>query len=446
MKNGTKAVLLCLMSALISPQAHAAGYELLEQSANAVGQATAGVSTGYGDGSEVYFNPAAMSLLLRPAASAGIHFVVPKAKFRNQGSAYVPQLGGSSVAGANGPDGGGLNLVPNIYGVWKLSDTVSGGIGVNSPFGLSTKYDDNWVGRYHAIDSELMTVNINPAVSVKLGEGFSVGTGLQILYADAKLTNAIDFGTIGAATLGIPAASSLGLRPQQSDGFASVNGNDWGVGAGVGGVYAPSKDLRFGVSWRSKINLRLEGDTDFVVPANAMPLTGAGLFTHTGDEADVTLPESIAFGGAGDVSDGLTVFADAAWTRWTRFDQLTVKFDSPQPDSILPGNWNNTWRYALGARYLLDKDFVIRSGVAWDESPIADGEHRTPRVPDQDRFWIAAGIGYNLAPDVVLSVDYAHLFVRDSQTASLANATGAVLNGSWDLGVDLASVSVTTFF
>lgn len=426
--------------------AHAAGYELLEQSANAVGQATAGSSTGYGDGSEVYFNPAAMTSLSKDTASASLHFVIPSAKFRNQGSSYIPQLGSTPLSGSDGGDAGGVNLVPNVYGVWKLSDTYSAGLGINSPFGLKTEYDSDWVGRYHAVKSELTTVNINPAVAMKVDDSLSLGAGLQILYADAELTNAIDFGTIGVSALGLPTASALGLLPQHADGFGKIDGSDWGVGAGVGGTYSPAKGVRLGVNWRSRVKLHLEGNSEFTVPANALPLTQTGLFTNVDDGADVALPESINFGGAVDMSDVWTMYADATWTRWTRFDQLTVKFDSPQPDTTLLGNWNNTWRYALGTKYMLNSDWTLRSGVAWDASPIADGQHRSPRIPDQDRFWLSVGLGYNLTPHTVLSADYAHLFVRDANTTTLPNATGAVLNGTWDLGVDIASLNVTTFF
>ena len=47
-----------------------------------------------------------------------------------------------------------------------LGDRVRAGLGITAPFGLRTSYPDEWVGRYHAVDSELRTVNINPALAV----------------------------------------------------------------------------------------------------------------------------------------------------------------------------------------------------------------------------------------------------------------------------------------
>ncbi len=71
-------------------------------------------------------------------------------------------------------------------------------LGVNAPFGLETDYNDGWVGRYHALQTQLSTLNVNPTIAFEPIPGLSFGAGLQLQYADAKLSNAVDFGTIGA--------------------------------------------------------------------------------------------------------------------------------------------------------------------------------------------------------------------------------------------------------
>ncbi|MDZ8224960.1 outer membrane protein transport protein [Nostoc sp. ChiVER01] len=55
--------------------------------------------------------------------------------------------------------------LPNLYAAWSVSDRLKLGIGINVPFGLSSKYDSNWVGRYQAVESKLTTININPTVA-----------------------------------------------------------------------------------------------------------------------------------------------------------------------------------------------------------------------------------------------------------------------------------------
>src|SRR5262249_5863530 len=86
------------------------------------------------------------------------------------------------------------------------------GLSVNAPFGLSNEYSKDWVGRYHAIESTLETTNINPVVAVKPISWLSLGAGVQIQYIDAKLTRAIDFGSI-LTGLGVPGTSPFGSRP-----------------------------------------------------------------------------------------------------------------------------------------------------------------------------------------------------------------------------------------
>lgn len=432
---------------LSASNAFAAGYELLEQSGEGVGQAYAGVSTGLGDGSEVFFNPAAMTnLTAEDTLSLNTNFIAPHAKFKNEGSSYIPQLGGTAIGGNNGGDGGEFAVVPNLYWSHKFNDSLAFGFGLNSPFGLSSGYNDTWVGRYHAIKSELKIVNINPALAYKVNDMLSLGVNMQVMHADAQLTNAIDFGTIGVSTLGLATASRLGLLPQRADGLGKVDGDDWGVGMGLSALFTPSKDLRFGVNYRSKVDLNLEGSGKFTVPSNAAILTSTGAFTNTSATADVTLPESLGVGGAYDIDQSWTMFADATWVRWSRFQELRVKFGSVQPDSVQAENWNNTWRYSIGTRYTASKNWRFRTGFTWDQTPVPSSDYRTPRIPDNDRYWLAFGADYTLMDNVYVSLNYAHLFVPGAATSSLANATGAVLNGNWDLGVDIVGLELNAHF
>lgn len=136
------------------------------------------------------------------------------------------------LLGGNGGDGGVTKVIPNMYFSKKLSDRFTVGIGINAPFGLATEYDNTWVGRYHAIESDVLTVNINPAIAYKINENLSVGAGFSIQYLKAKLSNAIDFGTLNAIVK-LPVVLP-GLTPQLSDGFSSLDGDSWGVGYNLG--------------------------------------------------------------------------------------------------------------------------------------------------------------------------------------------------------------------
>ena len=109
-------------------------------------------------------------------------------------------------------DGGTLGLVPNLYFTMDLTEKLKYGFAITAPFGLATDYDRDWVGRYQAKESELVTVNINPSLAYKVNDSFSVGVGVSAEYAEATLSQAV------IAGIGVP------------DGFVEVKGDDWGYG------------------------------------------------------------------------------------------------------------------------------------------------------------------------------------------------------------------------
>ena len=244
-----------------------------------------------------------------------------------------------------------MRSLPAFYAGVPLPGGVSLGLGVNVPFGLETKYPGDWVGRYHAVKSELKTVNINPAVAWRPVPWLAAGAGFQAQYADGTLSNAVDFGTIGAAN-GIP-----GSVPGGQDGFARLNGDDWAYGWNVGAMVEPRAGTRLGVAYRSKIEHTLSGDVDFSGDdaGIADTIRGAtGAFTDSDASLGLTTPASLSFGLHQDVTDRLAVMGEAQWTDWSVFDELTIKFDNPaQPDSVTEEKWKDTWFLSLGTTYRL---------------------------------------------------------------------------------------------
>ena len=68
---------------------------------------------------------------------------------------------------------------------------LSVGLGLNAPFGLATEYDRDWVGRYHAVESDVKTLNINPSIAYKVDDHLSVGAGVSAQYIDATLSSMV---------------------------------------------------------------------------------------------------------------------------------------------------------------------------------------------------------------------------------------------------------------
>lgn len=431
--------------AVFSSASIAGGFALIEQSASQMGNAFAGGAAFANDASTIYFNPAGMTRL--PAQLVGgIHYVDPSAKF----DGTATDIFGGAVSGGNGSDTGQDGVVPNLYITAPLGNGLFAGLGINVPFGLSTEYDEDWKGRYHAIESEVTTVNFNPSLAYKVNNQLSVGAGVSLQYMDAKLTNAIDQGSLCAPTYlsleadGIlpPGASAAcaALTPQGADGFAKVEGDNWAGGYNVGILFEPSNSTRLGLSYRSKVKQTLRGNARF---RDTIPQFAAlGLFQNGNISASIDLPQSASLSAWHDVNSTWSVMADATWISWGNFDELRVEFDSVvQPDSVVDENWDDVMRYSVGVDYHMNSAWTFRGGVAYDETPIKDAEHRTPRIPGDDRTWVSVGFGYQINQSFGVDVGYAHLFVDDPKINHTATSAGNI-NGEYDADVNILSAQL----
>lgn len=417
---------------------HAAGFALVEQSVNGLGNAYAGSAAIAEDATTVFTNPAGMTQLSKTSFSAAIHAITPSAKFSDAGSVVT--------TGGDGGDAGGTNIVPNVYFVTDMGNNAKFGLGINAPFGLSTKYDDGWRGRYHAVESEVTTININPAVAFSTDYALSFGFGVNIQYMDATLTNAVDFGTICQqlenATLVPPGTCSplgVNLTPRDpgSDGFSEINGDSLTLGYNFGVLFAPSDKARVGFAYRSKIDHRLEGTADFTVPTRATSVFGAA-FADTDAAASATLPEFWALSGYQQIAENWELLGEITYTKWSRLQKLVIEFENPaKGDSVEQLKFRNTYRYSLGANYKPNDRFTYRIGYAFDEGAAQNAETRTPRIPDQDRMWLSLGFGYK-HNKMSFDVGYAHLFIDDAPI-NRESATGDVIRGNYELSVDIIS-------
>lgn len=437
--------LLVLTAFGVSSSAYGAGFALIEQSASGMGTAFAGSGSSAEDASTVYFNPAGMTRL-----GSGDHYVfaghliLPTADFNNGNSTNQLNM---SLTGAD-DEGGESAIVPNIYTVGDINADWKFGLGVNVPFGLSTLYDRNWVGRYHAIESTMTSLNINPSLAFKANEDLSVGFGLNAQYVDVTLSSAVDFGTLCYGALPTASCDALGLSPQASDGFAEITGDSWSYGWNAGLLYDLSEATRVGLAYRSSVKHDVKGNVDFTVPEAASFMTSSGLFTDTAAEATVELPESLRASIFHAYSDRVNLMGDLSWARWSRFDELRIKYpDSPQPDSVTTENWKDTWRIALGGNYRYSNELMLRTGLAFEKGPVPDAQHRTPRIPDGNRTWLSLGLAYEFSEKCGFDFGYTHLFVPKLRIHNTTEgALENTLNGEYNAEIDIFSLQVRGTF
>lgn len=421
----------------------AAGFAISEQSVRGLGTAFAGAGAGIGDVSFMFYNPAGLARGTGTELSAGLNLIIPSARFEATASSDAL---GRPLTGGDGGDAGRNVRVPNLYFATELDEDLRFGVGVNVPFGLTTRYQEDWKGRYDAIDSELRTVNINPALAWRIDPRWSVGAGINAQYLDIDLSNAVDFGTVCLAQLGAAACSALDLEPQEADGLTRISGDNWSWGFNAGVLLEPVEGTRFGLAYRSKIAHTVSGDVRFDVPQKAQVLLGAGAFADTGFRSRSELPETLTLGASRRIGSRWRILADLTWTRWSRFRDLRIDFRNPkQPDTVQIFDWKDTLRVSVGLDYRLTPSWMMRMGLAYDESPVRDAKLREFRIPDADRYWMSWGLGYRPASNLRFNLAYAHIIV-DDESVDHVDAVGHALSGTIDAHVDILSVEMQMSF
>ena len=444
--------------ALGAGNAAASSFALIEQSVSGMGTAYAVGSSGIDDASTVYFNPAGMSRLHGSHLSGGLHIVDLNTDFK--GSAEYTNTGAPPPLGLDGVPIDGrkkLNLdttelVPSGYISHQYSNKVWFGLGVNAPFGLKTDYDsDKWAGRYHADKSELLTININPSMAFKFNDTVSIGFGVSALYADGELTNAADVG------LGDFAAARAEMRPPNLpwlpdevgkstfDSKVKLTADDWGYGFNAGLLLAPTQNTRIGLHYRSEIDLDLEGHAK---------VTGPVVKGRQKAKLDITLPDTVSLSGNYSLNSRWGFMADVTWTNWSDIDTLDIKLQDGSR-SVADWDYDDSWRYSIGAEFKPSRTWTFRTGVALDETPVPSDSLRSPRVPDNDRTWLTLGMTYRHTPNLSFDFGYAHIFVDDPKMKGVSDnhdptdgqTTGFhSLSGEYDASVDILSAQVNWKF
>ena len=383
MNNITMRTVPALLLLAFSGATSAAGFQLWEQNASGIATSYAGSAAVADNASTIYFNPAGMTRLPGIQLSAGVVGVRPSFKFSNEGSSGLLGTGG------NGGDAGGWSAVPNAYLSWQVAPDWFIGLGISSPFGLATEYDNNWIGGYQAIKSEITTVNYNPSLAWKVNDKVSLGLGLSYQTIDAEMTN---------------------MTPV---GLYRLKGDDGAWGWNAGALFTLSPAMRVGVSYRSTMSYTLDGNRTL----GAAPSTSAS--------ADLKLPDTVILSVWQQVSDRWEAMGDLSFTRWNTLDKLNVRsVAGTETESF---NYDNSWRIAWGAAYKASDAWKVKFGIAYDRTPTSD-DNRTARTPDNDRLWFSFGGQWNGGVYGRIDAGYAYLYMKDpsiNQTRTFTTPAGA---------------------
>lgn len=386
---------IALSIALAIPQlvsdANAAGFQLSEHTISGAGRAFAGAGVAGDDASDMFYNPAGLTLNSGRNLQIGLSAIELDGEFENTGSSQNLPVGNSLVTiptrgTTEGPELSAV--IPNLFYTSPDLGSFRYGVGITSPFGLKTEYDDNWVGRYHALVSDLKIVDINPAFAWTVNDSLAVGAGFNIQVVDAELSQAQFTGT------GI-------------DGRAKLTGDNVGYGFTLGAIFQPGSSTRVGLGFRSKVKHDVDGELE---------ITGTPRDSILGASTSVDLPETVYLSINQEINDQWGVYGSLRWTNWSRFEELRIKFDGGiAPDQVTDESWNDSSRLSIGVDYKLNQKWTLRAGYAHDETPIPDPQRRTPRIPDSDRDLFSIGGSYHASDSLTFDFAFIYLDADDSE-------------------------------
>ena len=373
-----KLLVLALMCACVT-DAISSGYQVLLQGNRQLAMGNLGVGL-QPDPAAVFWNPANIALMKKNAVQVGINLVDSKTSF-----ADTETFGSTLTANTDSP----LSTPVHLYAVWgPEGSSFKFGLGVYTPYGSTVKWGEDWDREDLLTELSLMTLYIQPTVSYKISDKFSVGAGLVI--ATGSVTLKRDLKQIG------------GDANYELDGKA-----DWALGYNLGFTYTPSKQWNIGLNYKSKVNMDIKGgDAKFNVPSSlksGFPVSFEG---------SLPMPSTLSLGVGYMPNDKLTLSTEVSMVGWSAYEALNLSFDKPiqgQTTISSPRNYKDAFIYKLGGEYKLNNYLQLRAGIYYDETPVQDG-YLTPETPDQSRINTTLGIG--ITPFEDFQIDLAYLRVN----------------------------------
>ncbi|MFQ5876310.1 MAG: OmpP1/FadL family transporter [Acidobacteriota bacterium] len=362
--------------------AFASGYAVYEQGAEAM--ANAGAFTARADNaSALFFNPAGILRL------EGIWLDVGTTTILLTGSEF------ESPSGV-GFDQNDTAVYPSTaYYTQKISDRLAWGLAITSPFGLKTKWDEDFEGRFISRESNIAVVNFNPNLAFRLGRDWTGAFGLDYALAQIReLSRNIDSSSLSA-----------------SDCFTSLDGDGGDIGWNAAVQWAPENGWRWGLSYRAEMEPDVGGDVEFEGIAGAV----ASLFSDGPASADLPLPATMSTGLAYVSGGKWEGEFDVVWTDWSTFDRLRIDVENESAlvtDIDQIEEWDDTLSFRAAFSYHVRPRHEWRAGAYFDQNPVPD-DHIRPRLPDADRTSLQVGYGYRGPGRLRLDVAYQAPFFDD---------------------------------
>ncbi|MAZ27424.1 MAG: transporter [Cytophagaceae bacterium] len=378
----TKKFLVVAMVLCAFATSYAGGYRVSLQGQRALAMGHSGVA--YVNTAELaFFNPAGLVFLenkLNVAAGANAVF--------------------SDVAWQNSDFGQMSSTEDNVgtpfylYGSYAINEWFTAGLAVYTPYGSTVEWPTDWAGSHLVNKIELQAIFVQPLVSFKISDKFSVGGG------PIFVTGAVNFNRNANRTI----TDIDGNRSNVTVDDSGVTNFGWSL-AGMAKI---TEDLTLGAHYRSEIILKSEDGTATFSNFPNSPLAPAN--GTTGFTAELPLPAELTVGASYGLEDNWTFNFDYVRTFWSVYENLDIDFTNPSyPDSFNPRNYKDSSTYRFGAEYVANEMFTLRAGYYFDQSPVQAG-YFAPETPRNDSSGYTAGLSFNINEH--LSIDASFLYLR----------------------------------
>lgn len=390
---------LALASLFAAGTAVASGYRIPEQSLDSTAKAGANIASADSVDAS-YYNPAAMSRL--------------PDTWQVEGAATYLHLTAKDYVDSRSPALSGESeqenfLIPTFFVVSPDYNNFRFGFSVTAPYGLQQRWSDPYPKTF-AEKFSLTVFDINPTVSYKLNDMFSIAGGVRLLYNEATVMS-------NGADMGIPAGR-----------YVKGDTTEWGYNLALD--VKPHENLVFAVTYRSNVDLDFEGDV--------LPTVNGTPVVYTNGEVSVPAPAVLAFSAAY-TCDKWTFDLTVDQTYWSEYEELDFNYDVPLPpplamfDIPIPKNWDDTFAVRLGVEYKYNPKLTLMGGIAWDENPIPE-ESLGFELADSDAWLYSIGARYmfteQLEAGVSLLYDYKEEreVVNETINGEFTNATAFLLS------------------
>lgn len=432
-RNFLLKVSLLAISAGLATNAIASGLQARLESASSIGDANSGGAAIAEEASAEYYNPAGLVRIDHKQLVFSNVFPMTHTEFegtataKGRGKPPPGPIPPSNFTGTGTATNNASGNVPAFYFSMPLIKNTVFGFGINSPYGLGTDYTESSILRYVSAKSELETRNLSPGIGYALNDKFSVGAA---------------FDAMELSVLGITMVRTQNLT--KKDSKLTNDGSSWAYGWHGGVLYQHSPQTRVGLTYHSKVTQHVEGDSKFVVGPGG-PLKQS--VTESSDfKTTIHLPAMTMLSAYHAINPQWAITGTIDYTQWDVFESLVGEnvagLNTTTTTATVPQNFHNTWRYAVGAHYRATSKLLLRTGVAYDQTPTNDID-RSVNIPGADRISVGVGAKYQIRPKLASSLNYAHSFFKNSQINNTNTATGTTVVGDSDSRVDAIGLQLT---